>query len=99
MTDVKQIVCDRFAEKVLTDLFGKTKVPAVIDLFLRNRGFDVQQKFDLFDSFIREFMNDEGKIRADELKKFVAEYLPNDDFYLQDKWEEMKLKAKKFIGG
>ena len=83
----------------MIDLFGKPKVPAFIDLFLRNRGFDIQNKLESFDAFIQEFMTDDGKIKAEELKKFVADYLPNEDFYLQDQWDSLKTKAKKFIGG
>jgi len=102
----KQLVCDQFAEQVLNDLFGKPKVPAFIDLFLRNKGFDIQQKFDLFDSFIQEFMNEDGTIKAAELKSVVAEkaprfadFIPNEDFHLSDQWAGAKTLLKSIIGG
>jgi len=99
MTNTKQIIVDRFVEKALSDIFGRPKVPSFIDLFLRNRGIDLQEKVDWFDTVIKEYMTDDGKIKAEEFRKLVMDYLPEQDFYLQDKYDELKSKAKKLIGG
>jgi len=105
-TNYKQILCDQFAEQVLTDLFGKPKVPPFLDLFLRNKGFDIQQKFELFDSFIQEFMNEDGTVRGHELKPLVAEknprlaeFIPNENFRLVEQWMGAKAIVKSIIGG
>jgi len=103
---IKQAVSDKFAETVLTDIFGKPKVPAFLDVFLRNKGVDIQKSFEVFDSFILEFMNEDGKIRGSDLRRVVAEksprfveMIPNEDFDLFEQWQGAKTLIKSIIGG
>jgi len=102
----KQFECDRFAESVLTDLFGKPKVPAFLDVFLRNRGFDIQAKLEEFESFIQEFMDDDGKVRGADLRRVIAErnpraseFIPDEDFRLIDQWQGMVSVTKTIFLG
>jgi len=94
-TNIKQVECDLLVETISKDWFGSPKVPKWIDVVLRNRGFNLKEKVDIFDSFIQEFMNDDGTVRGNFLRELVQEeyprlalLIPDGNFRLVDQYNE-----------
>ena len=83
MNKVIQSELDRFEEYILTKIFGNInnlQCSKVIQLYLMSKNIKLEQfinnKIQMFEAFISDYMTSDGMVEGDRLTKYVIERYP-----------------------
>lgn len=83
VNEVIQSELDRFEEYILTKIFGNInnlQCSKVIQLYLMSKNIKLEQfinnKIQMFEAFISDYMTSDGMIEGDRLTKYVIEKYP-----------------------
>ena len=83
VNEVIQSELDRFEEYILTKIFGNInnlQCSKVIQLYLMSKNIKLEQfinnKIQMFEAFISDYMTSDGIVEGDRLTKYVIEKYP-----------------------
>lgn len=83
VNEVIQSELDRFEEYILTKIFGNInnlQCSKVIQLYLMSKNIKLEQfinnKIQMFEAFISDYMTSDGMVEGDRLTKYVIEKYP-----------------------
>lgn len=103
--DLRQTELDLFEQQILTDLFGGVASEHMTfgsGIFKVNISGQVQRYIDKFENMVRPLMDEQGRIEAAEIKKYLsgnlAEILPDGKFRLIEVYRQASPLIKKLAG-
>lgn len=105
ITDLKQSELDIVEQQILTELFGGYNPENMVikkGIFKVDVSGDVQKYINMFESFVKPIMDEQGYINGAELKQYIDNkiswMLPNDKFRLRDVYDRIAPIAKQILG-